>query len=135
VTIEAGVVLDLKGAPLYWHLPRDRTFGSLPDSKDLWEVFWENRDDLSGFAHSHPGSGTPWPSPTDISTFSAVELALAARLDWWITSSDGLVLVRWVGPAKYNYRVQIANEHKSWIQELRAHSDGVLKIESEGGTT
>ena len=98
MTIEAGVVIDLKGEPIFWHLPEERTGGSLPDSRKLWDVIWENRENLMGFAHSHPGWGMPGPSWTDVTTFSAVEKALDKRLDWWITSSDRIIVARWSGP-------------------------------------
>ena len=62
--IEAGVVIDKNGQPLFWHLPEGRTAGSLPDSRTLWQVLWDafKEDTLLGFAHSHPGSGVPGPS-------------------------------------------------------------------------
>lgn len=91
--MEAGVVIDKNLSPIHWHLPPGRTGGSLPDSRNLWDVIWENRDIVQGFAHSHPGSGAPAPSGTDLSTFVAVEAALGRRLDWWITSSDRLLIL------------------------------------------
>ena len=99
MTIETGVVLDLAGQPLYWHLPPGRSMGGLPDSRNLWDVIWENRDIISGFAHSHPGSGKPGPSHTDVTTFAAIEAALGRRLDWWIVSAEdeALTLLRWAG--------------------------------------
>lgn len=132
--IEAGVVIDINGAPIYWHLPDGRTGGSLPDSQPLWEVLWEHRDILGGFAHSHPGSGTPDPSRTDITTFIAVEAGLGRHLDWWITSSDRLIVCRRYLPQyrrqgvysyisergiKYNYLATELSENPPWAQELR----------------
>lgn len=123
--MEAGVLIDLAGSPLYWHLPLGRTGVSLPDSKELWEVIWENRDRISGFAHSHPGAGPPWPSTEDLTTFSAVERALGRRLEWWIVSSDYLALLTWQGPGLYDYGIQ----HNSgegfvfeWLDKLREYS-------------
>ncbi len=85
--IECGVVVGIKGA-IHWHLPEGRTMGSIPDTRALWDVFWEHRKlDYLGFAHSHPGSGIPGPSMTDLTTFAAVEAGQvsvsegAARLD------------------------------------------------------
>lgn len=119
--IEAGVVLDLRGEPLHWHLPPGRSGGSLPDSRDLWDVLWDNREKISGFAHSHPGAGQPGPSWEDVTTFSAVELALGKRLDWWITSSDQVALFKWFGPGPYTYHR--ARLHPfidlPWVAELR----------------
>jgi hypothetical protein len=99
--IEAGVVIGTSSgkadSPIYWHTPIGRSAGHLPDSQTLWDAIWNayELDILQGFAHSHPGSGVPGPSGTDLSTFAAVEAALGKRLDWWITSSDHVVLLRW----------------------------------------
>jgi hypothetical protein len=119
--IEAGVVIDKNGSPLFWHLPEGRTGGSLPDSRTLWQVLWDafQEDTLRGFAHSHPGSGVPGPSYSDVTTFAAVEAALGKRLDWWITSSDHVVEVCWAGPDKLSYRSTIVTEAPSWVAELR----------------
>ena len=119
--IEAGVVIDKRGEPMFWHLPEGRSAGSLPDSRTLWDVIWDafNADTLLGFAHSHPGSGVPGPSYSDVTTFAAVEAALGKRLDWWITSSDHVVLIRWTGPDKISYRATIVTEALSWAAELR----------------
>lgn len=119
MTIEAGVVVGLDGAPIYWHVPAGRTGGSLPDSQELWDVFWEHKDNLAGFAHTHPGSGVPGPSWTDVTTFAAVESGLADRLVWWIASSDELVKVTWCGPGKHDYRVELAPDQPGWLAELR----------------
>ncbi len=92
--MEVGVIVDRGGQALYWHLPPGRSQAGLPDSRALWDVLWERRAELGGFAHSHPGRGEPFPSALDRSTFSAIEAALGRRLDWWITSEDTLVLFR-----------------------------------------
>lgn len=119
--IEAGVVIDKNGSPLFWHLPEGRTGGSLPDSRTLWQVLWDafKEDTLLGFAHSHPGSGVPGPSYSDVTTFAAVEAALGKRLDWWITSADHVVQIYWAGPDKLTYRSTIVTEAPSWVAELR----------------
>jgi len=118
--IEAGAVISREGSVLFWHLPPGRTAGSLPDSRTLWDVLWDafKSDTLLGFAHSHPGSGVPGPSYSDVTTFAAVEAAIGKRLDWWITSSDHVILLRWTGPDKLSYRATII-EAPSWVAELR----------------
>lgn len=123
--IEAGVVVDRSGNALHWHLPEGRTAGSLPDSRTLWEVFWDafKADTLLGFAHSHPGSGVPSPSYSDVTTFAAVEAALGRRLEWWITSADHVVLLRWSGPDKTSYSAAIVAEEPAWLTELRRLSN------------
>jgi hypothetical protein len=120
--MEAGVVLNRVGRPLFWHLPEGRTWGSLPDCHLLWDVLWRNRQEISGFAHSHPGRGLPAPSTEDVTTFAAVEAALGARLDWWITSETHLVLARWVGPREHAYRTCTMTEEPTWAAPLRAVS-------------
>lgn len=133
--IEAGVLVDLKGDPIYWHMPRNRTNVALPDSRDLWEVIWEHREHVLGFAHSHPGNGVPGPSYTDVTTFSAVELALGKRLDWWITSSDSIIVARWEGPASYSYKGFSMDEEPAWVPELRRISAEPARPNVEGRAT
>jgi proteasome lid subunit RPN8/RPN11 len=94
--------------------------GSLPDSRELWDVIWKHRERLAGVAHSHPGGGVPGPSHEDVTTFSAVELALGRRLDWWITSADAVVVGRWEGPHKYDYRAERVEPEPAWTERLRS---------------
>jgi hypothetical protein len=124
MNLEAAVVVGYEGEPLYWHLPQGRTSGYLPDSRSLWDVLWENRHNLYGVAHSHPGSGLPGPSWEDLTTFAGVELGLGRRLVWWITSQNGLSIVLWAGPGRYDYEILSADGSKpKWLDELRRHSN------------
>lgn len=93
--IEAGLVIGANGEILHEHTPLGRTGTWMPDSPDLWDVLWaaHQANNLLGFAHSHPGSGIPDPSHTDITTFTAVEAGLGRPLHWWIISSDHVVLL------------------------------------------
>lgn len=123
--IEAAVVLDLNNEPLYWHLPSGRTSVSIPDSDDLWSYIWKNRFRVSGIAHSHPGSGVPSPSHTDITTFDAMERGLGRKCVWWITSKDDLIwIVNRNTPLEYDtvsYKeIQLKEPH--WAKELRIFS-------------
>jgi hypothetical protein len=125
--IEAGVVIgswggNQKDLPLYWHTPTGRSAGHLPDSQDLWGAIWQAYElgILQGFAHSHPGSGIPSPSETDLTSFAAIEAALGKRLDWWITSADHVVLLRWSEELKL-YDKQVVPS-PSWTAELIACS-------------
>lgn len=141
--MEAGVVIA-GGKPVFWHLPKGRTAGSLPDSRDLWDVLWENRATLDGFAHSHPGSGQPGPSHTDLTTFRAVERALGRRLKWWITSRTNMILLTWGGTKPddlvYDTASLHGDEEPPWIWKLREHSyvpdprllDGVEEVDVDG---
>jgi hypothetical protein len=132
--MEAGVVIDKEGQPIHWHVPPGRTAGSLPDSRQLWHVLWTNRERLLGIAHSHAGQGEPGPSWEDVTTFSALELALGRRLDWWITSADAVVVMRWVGPEKYAYRTALLSEEPAWVAHLRELSNEDPRIgPSKGG--
>lgn len=108
--MEAGVVIDIHDQPIFWHVPTDRTGGSLPDSRQLWDVLWDahQRGALKGFAHTHPGSGVPGPSSTDIETFRAIEQALGRPLEWWITSHDNFVKI-WL----------VENVHTYWVEGHR----------------
>lgn len=129
--IETGVVVDREGNAIHWHLPAGRSGGALPDSRTLWDVLWENRANIEGFAHSHPGSGVPGPSYTDVTTFAAVEAGLGRRLVWWITSSDQVIALRWVGPHRLDYSASlILTIEPSWVPELRRLSEAP-HIESE----
>ena len=118
--MEAGLVIGLNNEILYEHVPADRSVSFLPDSRSLWDVLWEHRDNLLGFAHSHPGSGDPSPSGTDLSTFDAVERGLSQRLKWWITSSDTLILCQWEEPQPdmTGYWVQPVDD-TLWVARLR----------------
>jgi len=125
---EAGVVLNKAGQPIYWHVPEDRLAHKLPDSQALWDFMWDNREDVLGFAHSHPGGGVPGPSYEDVTSFSGNELGLGRRLEWWITSSDSMVRLRWVGPEKYDYASFILTVEPYWADELRRRTEGLTDI-------
>jgi hypothetical protein len=121
--IETGVVVTGNG-PVHWHLPEGRTGGSLPDSRTLWDVLWEHRrEPFLGFAHSHPGSGVPGPSWTDVTTFSGVEIGLGRRLTWWITSATHMIGLNFEGPGKYDYRSFLVDDVPEWARKLRELSD------------
>lgn len=127
MSIEAGVLIDIDRNPIHWHMPVDRSVGYLPDSRELWDVIWENRDRVRGFAHSHPGSGVPGPSMEDLTTFAATESGLGRKLVWWITSADCLVTLWWQGPGKFDYfkavvPKEIELELYPWLEQLRINS-------------
>jgi proteasome lid subunit RPN8/RPN11 len=117
--MEAGVVVDKDGQPIFWHEPEGRSVAYLPDSRTLWQVIWDNRENIMGVAHSHPGGGRPGPSWEDVTTFSAIELALGKRLEWWIITTDQVVVVRWFGPDKYDYGIFDADGELIWLDKLR----------------
>ena len=86
--IETAFVFDTSGRSIYWHEPPDRSAGAIPDSRDLWDVLWDNREVLGGVAHTHPWHCEPFPSGTDLTTFAAVEAGLGKRLVWPIATLD-----------------------------------------------
>lgn len=124
MSIEVGVVIGEGNLPIHWHTPLGSSSGGIPCSLPLWEVIWKHRDVVVGFAHSHPGDGVPAPSSEDLSTFSAVELALGRRLTWWIVTEDSFAAFRWQGPDAYQYKgYPIADTAESqWVKDLRKNS-------------
>lgn len=91
--IETALVFDKDGKTIHWHEPPGRNGGALPDSRDLWDVLWENRDRLGGVAHTHPWEGPTSPSQTDLTTFDAVERALGRQLLWPVVSFTHILYV------------------------------------------
>lgn len=119
---EAAVVVGGDGLPVFWHLPMNRSSVALPDSRQLWDVLWENRRTVAGVAHSHPGSGMPGPSWTDLTTFAAIEAGLGRRLVWWITSDDQAISLVWSGPDTHQYMGVPFVAQPEWLSELRQQS-------------
>ncbi len=127
LSLEAGVLVRTDGSPIYWHLPYTRSSVYLPDSQELWEVIWQNRQDVLGFAHSHPGSGLPRPSMEDLTTFRAVDIALGRPLLWWITSVDRVVELQKLDWKEKDLSYYLADhpqdQHiEQWLEELREKS-------------
>lgn len=116
MSIETGVLISLDGQPIHWHLPPGRSCGYLPDSRDLWNIIWDNRNILDGFAHSHPGFGIPTSSDEDVTTFAAIESALGRNLKWWITSANNTILLIRIGD---NYQPDFVTQEPNWIRKLR----------------
>jgi hypothetical protein len=121
--MEVGAVVDRRGMVIHWHMPEGRDTCALPDSRNLWTFLLENKDVIQGVAHSHPGGGSPGPSHTDVTTFAAIEVGLGRRLDWWITSSDAMVVCRWVGPNRLSYAPIVLTVEPLWADRLRELSD------------
>jgi hypothetical protein len=93
-THETIVVFDTTGKAIYWH-DKDASSGYVPDSDDLFDMMWENKDRLGGFAHTHPWNGEAIPSGIDLSTYRDLELALGKRLVWPVVSFTEVTLVFW----------------------------------------
>lgn len=117
---EAAVVVHLNGEPIFWHTPPGSSAVYLPDSQTLWEVLWENRKNLAGVAHSHPGHGIPAPSWEDITTFDAIERGLGIRLVWWITTQDICEAFTYDDTkGRYNYVRRSLEGQPAWLRRLR----------------
>jgi len=122
--METGLVFDFHGGVIHWHVPPNRSQGALPDSRDLWEVLWENREILGGVAHTHPWNCEAHPSQTDVTTFAAVEAGLGMRLVWPIVTFTEVGYFTWVGPDRLDYgilehrRFRIYREHIERLREL-----------------
>lgn len=125
--MEAAVVLNHEWRPIAFHTPQDRTVASLPDSQSLWDILHTHRKDLLGVAHSHPGGGTPSPSYTDVTTFSALERGLGVgRLLWPIITEDAVRVFTWRGPGRHDYVQKdltlTLDMLAAWVPELLRHS-------------
>lgn len=130
--IEVAVVLDRQHRPLHWHEPPGASGVALPDSRDLWDVLWAQRHQLSGIAHSHPHHGRPAPSRVDLTTFAACEAGLGVRLSWWIATLDDVRCFTHSGPGRYDYTGRAATdpETATWIAELRRRT---RRVSPSGG--
>lgn len=117
--MEAGVLLGVDNQAIHWHTPNDRSCGSLPDSSDLWQIIWRNRAIVTGFAHTHPGSGVPGPSYTDVTTFRAIEAALGKHLNWFILSSDKQVLCIFENENLITVEINTNTDKMTWMSRLR----------------
>jgi hypothetical protein len=93
--LETALVFSDTGETLFWHVPLERSEYSLPDSRTLWEVLWENRALLGGVAHTHPWEGPAWPSQTDVTTWRALEKGLGKLLLWPIVTFSDVKYFGW----------------------------------------
>jgi hypothetical protein len=92
---ETVLVFDDHGKTICFFEPEGRTSGSIPDTRSLWDILWDNRDRLGGVAHTHPWDGPASPSGTDRTTFEAIERGLGKHLLWpVVTFTDVLVVIR-----------------------------------------
>lgn len=122
--LETGVLISKSNEPIYWHLPSGRSSGYLPDTPELWSVIWDNRENVLGFAHTHPGTGIPGPSYEDVTTFAAIEAGLGKRLIWWISSDNELIKLEHGGKDKLSYNSELITLDVKWLEDLRSKSYG-----------
>jgi hypothetical protein len=100
--IETALVFDKQGRILHWHEPPGRSGGSIPDSRNLWDVLWEHRPiakggtgRLGGVAHTHPWDGPSGPSQTDVTTFRACEQGLGDLFVWPVVTFTHVTWLRY----------------------------------------
>jgi len=126
--MEIIVVFDTTGKAIYWH-DKDASSGYVPDSDDLFDVMWENKDRLGGFAHTHPWDGEARPSSIDLTTYRDLDKAFGKRLVWPVISFTDAVLVFWTKfpdepgegyvIADFDYLEEFEFD---WVDELRRRS-------------
>lgn len=130
---EVAVVIGYEGKDLFWISGLSSV--AIPDSQDLWQAIWENRDKVNIVAHTHPGKGHyPRPSSTDLSTFRAIEAALGRCLWWWILNEDHcIILRRWEDEEPGDYDLvefeeddmaTMIGDNAEWVKRLRELSYG-----------
>ena len=83
--IEVAMVFSSEGGAIWWPTPKGNG-GSIPDSRHLWDVIWDNREHLGGVAHTHPWNGEAYPSITDVTTYRAIEAGIGKPLLWPIVT-------------------------------------------------
>lgn len=124
--MEVALVFDRDGKTIHWHLPPGRSGGFIPDTRDLWEVIWENRHRIGGVAHTHPWHGPAAPSGIDLGTFRAIELGLGIPLIWPIVTFSEVQYFLMdesdenTGPATSAEKLHITQIHQNLeIEKLR----------------
>lgn len=124
MSIETAAVIGTGNTVIYMHEPPGRSAAYLPDSQSLWDIVWESRSSVVGIAHTHPGTGYPGPSRTDLSTFEAMEKGLGKHLKWWILSASHSILLEW-NPGNPGYDITsflFPDQEPGWMIELRRRS-------------
>lgn len=119
--IEVAMVFDENGKAIFWPSPKGNSQGSIEDSSVLWDRIWRNRDIIGGVAHTHPWNGTPSPSETDQTTWSAIDRALGRSLIWPIVSMDDVqYFKRFIKDGKEFYQA-VAYQHRNethWLENI-----------------
>jgi hypothetical protein len=106
--IETALVFDLDGKTIHWHEPNDRSMTHIGDTRDLWDVLWENRARLGGVAHTHPWNGRAVPSETDLTTFDVDERGLGKKLLWPVVTFNDVTYIARLG--------RIGDPNSSWVR-------------------
>ena len=113
---EVALLFDQHGNPIY--LREGDSHCYIPDDpKYRWKVMWDNRDRMGGEVHTHPFSDIPVPSPTDVTTWSAIERGLGRRFVWGIAAKFVTLFYVWTGPGLHDYML-VPHIAKDTIQGL-----------------
>jgi proteasome lid subunit RPN8/RPN11 len=139
----AAVISDDEKDVLFWHMPEERQQAFLPDPKtsqamvdprrlsdpsdmSLWDALVKHREHMAGTVHIHPWTGSAHPSSEDITSYEAFEFwrNYVRRYRWWVATFSHLVVVRWQGPGKHDYKVTEVEKDRQpwWVEELRQRS-------------
>lgn len=134
--METAVVFGRDCKPLYWHEPKGRTSGSLPDDRALWEILFKHREKggtgkLVGVAHTHPWEGPAWPSQTDLTTFRAVEQGLGQTLIWPVVTFTDVVVMGWNGHDYVSLHWHFNAEWLTLLRRLRRRSMEDINMKDE----
>ena len=123
--METALVFDRNGKTICFHEPAGRSGGSIPDTRSLWDVLWENRANLGGVAHTHPWDGPAHPSHTDLTTFDAIERGLGQKLLWPVVTFTDVAYVEsyldHYSERQWRFTSSVPYEIEG-IEELRARS-------------
>lgn len=122
--IEVAMVFDKEGHAIFWLSPKGSSSGAIPDSSNLWDRIWRNREHVGGVVHTHPWDGKTLPSHTDVTTFAAIEKGLGKQLLWPIVTMTHVnYFVRNVFSDEYVMAGDVLFKEQSWwlenILELR----------------
>jgi hypothetical protein len=113
--IQTGVILNLNNEAIRWLLYPGRTPLYMPDNTAVWDYLWENREDISGIAHTHSGDRITI-SENDVKTFAAIERGLRKCLKWWIVTESSIQMYK--KSEDFGYEKLSVPEPK-WTSKLR----------------
>jgi hypothetical protein len=90
----------------------------IPDSRERWQLIWDNRAEITEIAHSHPGDLLDF-SQEDLTTMEAVEAGIGRKLIWSIITKDGFL-------SRSDGKDSRRQDSPWWLELMRALSYGEL---------
>ena len=94
-------------------------FGSttkIPDHRQRWDIIWQNRNEITEIAHSHPGGFLDF-SHEDLTTMEAVEAGTGKTFAWSIITKTGFL-------SRHNGHDTRREDSPWWLEFLRTLSYG-----------